>query len=82
MDHHPRGFVHNHEIVVQVQQIERQIFRQSLQRGPWKNFDLDRFTGRDAVRNLGNAVVHANVAIADQLLDARAAELRHALRKK
>ncbi len=82
MDHHPGGFVHDHEIVVHVQQIERQIFRQRLQRRPRQNFDLDGFSGRDSVRNLGDVAVHAHVAFADQFLDARAAKLRNALGEK
>ncbi len=63
-------------------QIERQIFRQGLQRGPRQNFDLDGFSGRDSVRNLGDVAVHANVAFADQFLDARAAQLRDTLGEK
>jgi len=82
VNHHPGGFVHNDEVVVHVQQFERQIFRQRLRRRPGQNFDLDGFTGRDPVRNLGNVAVHANVAFADQFLDARAAELRNALGEK
>ena len=82
VNHHPGGFVHNHEIIVHVQQIERQVFGQRLQRRPWQHFDLDRFTGRDPVRNFGDAAIHANMAFADKLLDARAAKLRNTLGKK
>ena len=32
--------------------------------------------------NLGDVAVHANVAFADQFLDARSAKLRHSLREK
>jgi len=34
------------------------------------------------MRNLGNVAIHPNVAFAGQFLDARAAELRNALREK
>ena len=82
MDHHSGRFVHNHEIVIHVQQIERQILRQSLKRRTRQNFDLNGFTGRDPVRNLGNPAAHANVAFADQFLDARAAKVRNTFGEK
>ena len=48
-----------------------------LQRRPWQDFDLDGFSGRDPVGNLGNTAVHADVAFARQFLDARPAKFRN-----
>ena len=45
--HHPRGLVHDDEIVVHQQQLERQIFRRGHQRRPRQNFHLDGFPGRN-----------------------------------
>ena len=69
----PAALVHNDEIIVYQQNVERQIFRRSHQRGPGHDRHLNDFPGGDSVRGFGSATIDAHISLADQFLNPRAA---------
>jgi hypothetical protein len=79
VDDHSGGFVYHDEVLVLIEKFERQVFRLGYGRGAGKDFDFHGFAGGDSVRGFCGAAVDADSAFADELLDARAAEVGHAL---
>jgi hypothetical protein len=73
---HARGLVDYEEIFVRVEDFERDGFGPRVDRLRRRNFDGDCIAGLDAMGALGWRAIHASVAVVEQRLDARAAEIR------
>jgi hypothetical protein len=76
MHYHPGGFVDHEKVVVFVEDVERDIFGggQSVERR--RDLDLDGFPAVENEALLDGPTVELDFAIADQALEAGAAELR------
>ncbi len=82
MDDHARGLVDDDQIVIGIENIEGNGFGLRVHGCRRGNFDGDCIAGFNAMGALRRSAVYAGVAVVEQRLDARAAEIGEMRRQK
>jgi len=75
VDNHACGLVDGEDVVVFIQEVERDAFGLGLDRGARLDFDGDTFAAVEAVRGFGRFAVEQDVGFIDEFLNAGAAEV-------
>lgn len=75
MNDHARGLVDDDEVLIGVEDFERDGFGLRVHRRWRRNFDCDGIAGFDTMGALGWRAIHAGVTVIEQRLDAGAAEV-------
>ncbi len=76
VNHHSRPLIDGDQVLVFVEDVERDLFRRGPQRRTRQNLDIDDIASHDPLRLPGQAFIDVHAALIDQLLNASAAELR------
>src|SRR5436190_1922667 len=76
MDHHSGWLVDCHQVVILIENPQRDILRRGMEWRLVRRFDVDGFSRANQVRRPGALSVRQYAAIANPLLDTGAAELR------
>jgi hypothetical protein len=80
MDHHAGGFIDDGEVLVFVEDFERDVFGDGVERGGLRSaFDLDGFAAVEFLFGLGGVAVDADLTGFDEELDTGAADVGEGL---
>lgn len=79
MHDHARGFIHHDEILVFINNLQREVLRNQLARWFGRNVDVNRFAGRNDMACFRRLAIDGDRAAFDEQLQLRARKIRHML---
>jgi hypothetical protein len=73
--HHPRRLVHDDDVIILIENVERNVLGLGRERGALQNFDFNFFASGHAMRGACRAIRDAHARFTNQFLNTRAAEI-------